>query len=110
MAPLNVLAPSEYLICSTFMPHPCLYGLKFPSLRCLIATSPLRDDLTNGAGIVRGKEKPSVRRRNDGTGPAIWRRDFVFADDGAVRRHSANLVGKILGEPEIAAGRDRDAA
>src|SRR5262249_37368618 len=72
--------------------------------------SPPRDDFADRADVVGGEEQPTIGNRDDGARPAAVDRNRIFTDHFAVRRHAADLVGKILGEPEISVRRHRDAA
>src|SRR6516164_6090864 len=72
--------------------------------------SPPRDDFADRAGVVGGEEQPTIGNRDDGACPTGVEGNRIFTDQFAVRRHAADLVGKILGEPEIAVGCHRDAA
>ena len=80
------------------------------SLLAIRPISPPRDDFADRAGVVGGEEQPAIGNRDDGACPAAVDRNRIFTDHLAVRRHAADLVGKILGEPEIAVGCHRDAA
>src|SRR4029453_12056106 len=66
--------------------------------------------LADRAGVVGGEEQPAVGNGDDGACAAACNRDRVFADDRAVRPHATDLVGKVLGEPEVAVRRHGDAA
>src|SRR5262245_46814920 len=89
------------------------FAIRHPLVRSLprpMEISPPRDDFADGAGVVGGEEQPAIGNRDDGACPAAVDRNRIFTDHLAVRRHAADLVGKILGEPEIAVGCHRDAA
>src|SRR6516164_7862683 len=87
-----------------------LRGNERPLLATRYSPSPPRYHLTDRTDVVRGKEQAPVRQRGDGARAATFDRKRVFADELAVRRHTADFVGKILGEPKIAIGRHGDAA
>src|SRR5262249_34152230 len=72
--------------------------------------SPPRDDFADRARVVGGEEQPAIGNRDDGACSAAVDRNRIFTDQLAVRRHAADLVGKLLGEPEIAIRRHGDAA
>src|SRR5215472_16866013 len=88
-------------------------AIRYPLVRSLprpMEISPPRNDFADRAGVVGGEEQPAIGNRDDGACPAAVARNRIFTDHLAVRRHAADLVGKILGEPEIAVGCHRDAA
>jgi hypothetical protein len=71
---------------------------------------PPRNDFADRARVVGGEEQPAIGNRDDGTCSAAVERNRIFTDQFAVRRHAPDLVGKILGEPELTIRRHGDAA
>src|SRR5258708_34607535 len=63
------------------------------------------DDFADGAGTVGGKEQPAIGDGDDGARATTVDGNRILVDHFAVRRHAADLVGEVFGEPEVAVWR-----
>src|SRR5262245_38835086 len=68
------------------------------------------NDFADHSSVELREAQPSVRQRRDAACAAVRRRDVVFADQRPVWCHAADLVGKILSEPEVAVAADSHTA